>query len=329
MIGAFPRGYFNIVRAITLAALACLAASHANSQTYPSRAVKIVVANPPGGLADIAGRLVGEALREANNQSFVVENQTGGSSVVGYGNVARAAPDGYTLLITTDSQTYMAGYAPNIKFDPINDLQAITIALELPAVVVAAKGVNATTLQELIALIKASPEKFNYASGGTGTINHVAGVLFSDLTGTKMVHIPYQGGGPAVKDVLGGSVQLFFPTPSVIMPFYSAGSLRVLAVAAPRRWKALPDVPTAEEAGLPGFSLQTYAALVAPKGTPSSIINQLYRDLLAAAAKGDFREKMDRLGSVLFLSPEESQKRIVQEGREKTALVRKAGITLE
>lgn len=295
---------------------------------YPERPVTIVVANPPGGLTDVAGRLAAEALREATGKSFLVLNKPGASSVIGFEYVAKSDPDGYTLLLNSDTQAYMPAFTKTLSFDPINDFEPITIMLDLPVVVVAAKKVEAKTLQELIALVKAAPGKFNYASGGTGTINHVAGVLFEELTGTRMVHIPHQGGGPAMRDLLAGTVELFFPTPLTIVPFQGKGAVKAFAVTSVKRVKELPDVPTAAEAGLPGLIIATYAGLSAPKGTPRDIITKLNRDMLAMLARPAIREKFERIGNVLGTSPDEAKKRIVEEARVKSGLIRRAGIKL-
>lgn len=308
--------------------LASVATSLALAQ-YPERPVTIIVPNPPGGLTDIAARLAAEAFREATGKSFLVENKPGASSVIGYEYVAKSQPDGYTLLLNTDTQAYMPAFAQKLSFDPIDDFDPITMILDLPVVIVAAKKVEARNLQELIALIKASPGKFNYASGGTGTINHVAGVLFEELTGTRMVHVPYQGGGPAVRDLLAGTVELFFPTPSVVVPFQGKGTLNIFAVTADKRWKELPDVPTAAEAGLSGFTIATYAAISAPKGTPREIIMKLNRDFLSMLGRPAFQEKFARLGNVLGLSPDEAKKRILEETKLKAGLIRRAGIKLQ
>ena len=319
---------FALAGLVSLMSAASLLAPLKAAAQYPERPVTIVVANPPGGLTDIAGRLAAEALREATGKSFVVENKPGASSVIGFEFVAKSAPDGYTILLNSDTQAYMPAFSTKLNFDPVNDFDPITMLIDLPVVVVAARRLEIKSLTDLISQIKAAPGKFNYASGGTGTINHVAGVMFEELTGTKMVHIPYQGGGPAMRDVLGGNVEMVFPTPGVVAPHVGKNTVHILAVTADKRVKELPDVPTTAEAGLPGLVISTYAALSVPKGTPRDIVTKLNRDLLSMLAKPAWREKFERVGTVLGTTPEDARKRIVEEARVKSGLIRRAGIQL-
>lgn len=315
-----------LLQRLVIFMVAVFAGLSASAQTYPSKPIKIVAANPPGGLTDIVARIVAEGLREKLGQAVLVENQPGGSSSVGFGNVARSPADGYTLLLNTDTQTYMSAFHSNLTFDPVNDFEAISIILELPVTVAVANKLNVSTLQELINLAKKAPGTFNYASGGTGTVNHIAGVVFSKQTGVEFVHVPYQGSGPALADLTGGHVEMLFPTTSAIAPYHANNTVKVLAIAGTQRSPALPGVPTAAEAGLPGFAVSTWAGLSAPKGTPRNIIQKLHGALLEVIATPAYNEKLAKLGTVLGTTPEVAKKRIAAEAAEKTALVKSAGI---
>lgn len=289
---------------------------------YPERPVKIVAANPPGGLTDIIARIVAEGLQRQMGKPFVVENHPGASSTVGYGFVNRTAADGYTLLLNTESQTLMPAFFPDLSFNPIEDFEPISIIVEVPMTIAVSPKLPANTLEELIALGKSSGGELNFASGGIGTANHVAGLQFMTAAGIKMVHVPYQGSGPALADLVAGHVDVFVPTTSSIASYYSGGSVKVLVVAGDKRSPLLPNVPSAVEAGLPAFKYKTWAGLAAPKGTPPEIISLLNEKVMAMLADPATHERLAALGTPLGTTPAAAKERIINEGKANLEMIK-------
>jgi tripartite-type tricarboxylate transporter receptor subunit TctC len=278
-----------------LAVIACASLAHA--QPWPARPVKIVVPFPPGGPTDVVGRLVATKLGEAFNASFVVENRAGAGGTVGSEAVAQSAPDGYTLLYGSTSTLAMApslyrklGYDPRTSFAPVG---LVSIG---PLLVAVNAQVPAQTLAQLIALAKDKPGTLNYASAGNATPPHLAAELFKSLAGVDMTHVPYKGGAPALNAVAGGEAQVIFEGIVTLSPQIRAGRLRALAVTAPARDPALPDVPTVAEAGLAAFQVQFWSGLVAPAGTPAEVVARLNEALRRALAGADMRDTLARQG---------------------------------
>lgn len=285
---------------IALGALAPLAMPHAASAQgkYPDRPITFVVPSAPGGTTDFTGRLIGDALSKALGQPVVIDNRAGGAGNVGNQLVARAKPDGYTLLVAYSG--YQVGN-PHLfakaGWDPIKDFAPVAMMTRAPQVLVARANLPVTTLAELVAFAKANPGKLNYASSGVGSIQHIAGELFKQLTGTFITHIPYRGAGPAVQDLLGGQVDLFITTPASVVGQIKAGKLKALAVTSPTRLVALPQVPTAVEAGLKGFDLDSWFALYAPAGTPADVVQTLNAEIAKILAAPDVRRKAEEAGT--------------------------------
>ncbi|MBI2320464.1 MAG: tripartite tricarboxylate transporter substrate binding protein [Betaproteobacteria bacterium] len=248
--------------------------SAARAQDYPSKPIKIIVPNPPGGGNDFVGRLVAERFREKWKQSVIVENRAGASGSIGAEAVARSAPDGYTLLVTPPASLVInKSFYAKLAYDP-DAFVPVSVIVAGPGVLLLNPQVAAESLPQLIAFGKANPGKLTYASQGNGTIAHLAGELFQSMGGVKSVHVPYKGSGPAMAGLLGGQVNMMFGELAPALPHIRAGKLRVLAVGSEKRNPMLPDTPTMSEM-LPGFAFSYWIAMVAPAGTPSAIANKL------------------------------------------------------
>jgi len=267
----------TIVALLSLvAALASGTAAHA--QDYPSRPIKIIVPNPPGGGNDLAARIVAERLREKWGQAVVVDNRAGASGRIGAELVAASPPDGYTLLVTAPASLVInkSLYA-KLSYDP-DAFVPVSVIVAGAGVLVVHPSVAATGVQQLIAHARANPDKLTYASQGNGTIAHLAGALFQSMTGARIVHVPYKGSAPAVADLLGGQVSLMFSELAPALPHIRAGKLRAVAVGSEKRNPTLPDVPSLSET-LPGFTFSYWIGMVAPAGTPPAIANRLSAEI--------------------------------------------------
>jgi len=272
-----------------------LAIPFAAAQDYPARPVKLVVAYPPGGAVDQVARLLAEKLSASLGQPVVVDNRAGAGGLVGSDAVAKSAGDGYTLLLgTVSSHAIAPAVYKKMPYDPVADFAPVSLVALTPYIITVNPGVPARTLPELIALAKAKPDGLNFGSSGTGTTPHLAGELFNTMAGTKIAHIPYKGSAPMLTDLLGGQVQVAFD--NTVIPSIKAGKLRGLAVTGPTRLAAVPDIPTAAEAGLRGYEAVGWMGLYAPKGTPAPIVTRLASDTAKAMAAPDVREKLNAMG---------------------------------
>ena len=276
-----------------LLALSVLSTGTALAQTmYPDKPLRFVVPYPPGGGTDVIARIVQERFGAALGQAIIIDNKGGAGGSVGSELVARAAPDGYTILFTLSSHTINPAIYPKLSFDTIKDFEAIGTVASLPQILVANPQVPANTVAELVALAKAKPELLAYASVGNGSPGHLAGELFKLRTGTQMTHIPYRGGGPAVVDVISGQVPLLWVSIPAAAQFVKAGKLRALAVSTLKRSAAFPDVPTVQESGVPDFEVDSWYAMFVPARTPQPVIERLNRALNSVLADATIREKL-------------------------------------
>jgi tripartite-type tricarboxylate transporter receptor subunit TctC len=285
--------------ALLAASLAVLVPFTAAAQgAWPSKPVTLVVPTAPGGTTDFTARLVSDALAQALGQPVIVDNKPGASGNIGNQIVARAKPDGYTLLVSYSG--YHVGNPHLFKqagWDPIKDFAPVAMLTRAPQVIVVNAKVPFDTLAGLIEHAKKNPGKLNYASSGNGSIQHIAGELFKQITGTFITHIPYKGAGPAVQDLLGGQIELFMTTPAAVVSQVQAGKLKALAVTGTQRLAALPNVPTASEAGLKGFELDSWFAIYAPAGTPSDIVQRLNSELARVLATPEAKKKAVEAGT--------------------------------
>lgn len=267
---------------------------------YPDRPITIVVPSAPGGTTDFTARLIAEPLSRALGQPVVIDNKAGAAGNIGNQAVAKAKPDGYTLLLAYSG--YQVGNPHLFKkagWDPIKDFAPIAMLTRAPQVLAARADLPANNLRELIAYAKANPDKLNYASSGNGSIQHIAGELFKQMTGTSIQHIPYKGAGPAVQDLLGGQVDLFFTTPASVVGQIKADKLKGLLVTSNSRLSSLPQVPTSKEADLKEFSIDSWFALYAPAGTPVELIQQINAEIVKILAMPEIKKKAEDAGTIV------------------------------
>jgi len=291
--------------AIVMMALG-LASSLALADSFPSKPLTLIVPNPPGGVVDSSARLISEPLSKLLGQAVVIENKGGASGNIAYPLVARAPKDGYTLLVS-----YSAYHVGNpamfakLPWDP-KELTPVALIAAATNVIAVHPSIPATNLREFIAYLKANPGKVNFASQGNGSLSHVGTALFEQATQTDMIHVPYKGSGDAIRDVLGGQVQVFMSTPPSVMSHVQAGKLKGFAVTSKARHPMLPGVPTTAEAGLPGFELEAWVGLFAPAGTPPAVIAQLSEGVKRALEQPDTRQRAAAIGiEPRYLNPED------------------------
>jgi tripartite-type tricarboxylate transporter receptor subunit TctC len=283
---------------ILTALVASTALPVAAQGTYPDHAIRLIVPFPPGGPADALARLTGEELTRALGQPVVVENKPGAGGNIGMEQGARAAPDGYTLtLAPAGNLTVSPHLYAKLPYDPVKDYAPVTVIAAVPNILVVNPAVPAKSLRELIALAKAKPGTLNYASPGNGSGPHLAGELLKRSANIDIVHVPFNGVGPAMAAVLSGTVQLFFAQSSAALQQIKAGKVVALGVASPARIAAAPELPTIAEAGLPGFDVTSWYAIVAPAGTPPAIVSKVQTTIAAALARPDVRERIAGLGA--------------------------------
>ena len=292
-----PRSLLKVLLAATLALAAALAPLPAAAQAYPTKTVTIVVPFPPGGATDVMARIAAQHLSDATKQSFVVSNVAGASGSIGHEQVARAAPDGHTLVLGTAST--MPGNAAynTLKWDPIKDFTPIAMLSTESMSVIVHPSVPANSVKELIALAKSKPGTLNMASFGNGSISHLAGELFKVQAGVDMTHVPFQGSGPALTAMVGGHVQVMFHTLSSSLPSAQSGKLRMLALTDSKRKAGMPDMPTVSESGLPGYSAITWLGLFGPANMPKEIVAFLSAEMVKMLAKPDVRERLAKMQS--------------------------------
>jgi tripartite-type tricarboxylate transporter receptor subunit TctC len=313
-----------------MAALAfVLSAGHAESQPFPSKALRLVVPYPPGGGVDATARTVGQALAELVGQPVIVDNRPGAAGTVGADHVAKSTPDGYTLLVGGRGPISAAPLMNrNLPYVPSRDLSAVSNLVIWPYILVAHPSLPARNAKELIALAKARPGELNMASGGAGSGQHISGELFNIAAGTRMTHVPYKGTGPAIIDLMGGHADVGFLDPAVI-PQIKSGRLKALGVSSGTRFEPLPGVPPISESGLPGFVSITWYGLMAPSGTPKNVIARLNAEIGRTLAQPAVKEKLLAQGLIAAPStPEELTARIRADFELLEKLVRTTGIQL-
>jgi len=279
--------------------LLAVAATSAMAQgSYPERPVRIIVPFPAGGPADALARIVGERLAQSLGKPFVIENKAGAGGNIGMEQGARAAPDGYTLtLAPVGNLTVAPALYAKLPYDPVKDFAPITVLAVVPNVLIVHPSVPAKTVAELVALAKAKPGSLNYASPGNGSIPHLAAELFKRVAGVDVVHVPFNGVAPATNAVLSGEVQMFFAQSSSALPQWRAGKVVALGVATRKRLASAPELPTIAEQGFPDFEATSWYGLVAPAGTPSSIVERLHGEIVRALALPEVRERIAGLGA--------------------------------
>ena len=314
------------------AVLAALGAWSAPSfaQTYPSKPVRIISAYAPGGPNDVVVRPIAESLSKSMGQQFIVENRPGANGNIGAQEAARANPDGYTLLFGTISQLSINPAIYSMPFDSIKDFSPIVLISLVPGALVVNASSPMKSVKDLVAAAKASPGKLTYSSAGNGSQNHLAGELFALLTKTKLVHVPYKGGGPALTAVLAGEVDMIIQSPSVGLAQVRAGKLKVLMVSSPKRMSVLPDAPTNEEAGLPDFRSRAGNGMLAPVKTPRPIIDRLNVEITRYLNSPEGRKYFANQGVDLYPGTPEEFGRLLQDELTRWAtVVKAAGIKVD
>jgi tripartite-type tricarboxylate transporter receptor subunit TctC len=300
------------------------------AEPYPSKPIRFILPFPPGGGTDILGRLIAERLSASLGQPVVMDNRGGAGGNLGAAEAARAAPDGYTILLAATTLAISPSLYSKLGFDPQKDLAPISLVATVPNVMITNPSVPAQTLREFIALARSKPGAMNFGSGGTGTSNHLGGELFNIVARVKLVHVPYKGVNLAMNDVLAGNVQLVLIGIPAAAQNIKAGKLRALAVLARERSPALPDVPTATEAGLPDFDVTTWYGVLAPAGTPRAIVTRLNGELVRIMHSPDLKERLATMATEPRTStPEEFAAYIGQERARWAEVVRKTGIKAE
>jgi len=312
-------------------ALALGAGTAAAQGSYPSKPVRIVVPYSAGGNVDIVSRSFAQRLGEAFGQQVLVDNRGGAGGIIGSELVARAAPDGHTLLIAAaGNHTINPSLYRKMPYDTVKDFAPVSMLAVLPLVLVVHPSVPAKTVKEVIALGRANPGQLNAASGGVGTAGHMALELFMVTSGAKFGHVPYKGNAPGLADVVAGQLPFMFDTISTSLPHVKGGKLRGVAVTSPKRSGLLPDLPTVAEAALPGFEASVYNLMVGPAGLPREIAGRLHGELARIVKLPDFRARIDALGIDLIAGPPEELGRFIQSDVEKWAkVVKAAGIKPE
>ncbi|MFO1312507.1 MAG: tripartite tricarboxylate transporter substrate binding protein [Burkholderiales bacterium] len=300
-------------------------------EVYPNRAVKIVVPFAPGGATDITARLIGEKLQAKWGQPVVIENHPGAGGNVGSDLVAKAKPDGYTLLVgVTGSHAINTSLMKSMPYDPLKDFEPLTLATIYPNAIVVNAKVPASTLPELIALLKAKPATYSYGSDGNGTASHLTMELLKAKSGVKITHVPYKGGGPMVTDLLGGQIQVGITGLPAVQQHLKAGTLKLIAITTPQRMPAYPAYPTIAEQGFPGFAAAPWAGFFAPKGTPQPIVLKVSGALVEVMAMPDVQQKMQEMGSQLVPnSPAEFRKFVEDEIAKWSEAVKVSGASVD
>ncbi len=305
-------------------ALALFAAGTAFAQGFPSKPLRLVVAFVPGGADDYHGRLVAQKLAELLGQQVVVDNRSGAGGLVGWEHVAKSPADGYTMLLSGGGLAAIKSLRPNAPVDPIRDFTWVSMVATYPLVLLVPPSLQAQNLKELIALAKAKPGALNYGSSGVGATPHLAAEYFKSAAGVDIVHVPYKGSTPAYADLLTGVVSMYFAVPASGTPYVKSGKLRAIAVTTPRRASLLPEVPTMAEAGLPGFDIGSFYALLVPAGTPKDIVTRLADATAKAVASPDLRDKILAAGSEPASSTPEELLQIVKDSTAKYDRIIKA-----
>jgi tripartite-type tricarboxylate transporter receptor subunit TctC len=301
------------------------------AETYPTRSVTLIVPSAAGGGTDTIARLIGDQLSKQLGQGFVVENRTGGGMLVGTTAAAKAAPDGYTLLVgLTGNMSVNPSLFAKLSYDPLADFTPVAMLANYPFLVVVNNDLPAKSINDLISLLKARSGQIDYASAGNGTGQHLAPELFKMMTGTEMGHVPYRGAQPAYQDVISGRVPVFFDNMSTAMSLVKGGKVRALAITSKKRSALMPELPTVDEAGVPGYEYYTWFGLWAPKGTPQPIVEKLYAEVRTALADPTVQQRIaDTAGEPSQMPREQIDLFVKTEIAKWAEVVKRAGIKVE
>ena len=316
---------------LTTVALAAIGPSQVLAQAYPTKPVRLVVPFPPGGSTDIVARIVAQKLGDRIGQPLVVENRGGAGGTIGTDAVAKAAPDGYTLgFASTSTHAVAPAVYAKLGYDPIKDFAPISLVAVTPYLLVVNPKVDVKSLKEFVAYVKPRPGKFNYASAGTGSTTHLAMEMLKSAAGLFILHIPYNGNGPAGTAVIAGDVEFLFGSLPALLPHAKSGRVRPIAVGTPKRSPSLPDVPTVAESGFPGFDASLWLAVMAPAGTPAAVVSRLNKEIVAVVRSPDAADALSKAGAEPVTSTPAELTKMVRDGVQKyAAAVKRAGVKLE
>jgi tripartite-type tricarboxylate transporter receptor subunit TctC len=319
------------IACVALAALLGLSApASAQTAPWPTQPVRIIVAFPPGGATDVIGRLLAQGLTAELGQNVIVENRGGASGIIGSESVAKAAPDGYTLLFAPSSHATLSELYPNLPFDPIRDFTAIATVARTPYIFVVHPSVPAENVQELLALARARPGSIAYASTGMGTAQHLAGEVLRRTASVDILHVPYRGSGAVRSDLLAGRIQTMFDNVAVMLPYVRRGELRPLAVTGPRRSPLTPELPTLREIGLQAAEIEGWFILLGPPGVPNAIVQRLNSAVNNILASGATTERLVALGAEPLAGTPQDVVTLVAADRERWGrVIREGGIRVE
>jgi tripartite-type tricarboxylate transporter receptor subunit TctC len=317
--------------AAVFCAVATLHAAGAAAQAWPAKPIRLMVPFPPGGSTDIVARIAAQKLSERLGQPIVIENRGGAGGTIGTALVAKSAPDGYSLGVASTSTHVVApGVYAKLDYDPVKDFAPVGLMAVSPYLLVVNPAVPARSLQELVALAKKQPGRLNYASAGVGSTTHLAMEMLKHASATYMLHIPYNGNGPAGTAVIAGQVEVMFGSLPSLLPYAKSGRARALAVGTPKRSPSLPDVPTVAESGYPGFDASLWLAIMAPAGTPQPILERLNKELVALIAAADTREAFDKAGTEPLTGTPADLAAMIRDGVPKYArIIKTAGVKAE
>jgi len=326
----FNARYSTGMKRLLLALAALAVAASASAQSFPSKPIRVVVSYPPGGAADLMARLVAPKMQEALGQPVVVENKPGASGQIAANEVARAAPDGHTLLFDASSYAVNPSLFASLPYDPAKAFTPVSVLVLFPDVLVVTPSFPPRSVKEVVDAAKAAPGTIAFASSGNGSAQHLSGELFRQKTGIVITHVPYKGGGPALNDVMGGQVPMFFATVPSSLAFIQGGRLRALAVTGAARSPVLPDVPTMSEAGVPGCIVYEWNAVFAPAGTPTLVVAKLADAVHKALQAPDVRARMTSLGGeIADYGPVEADRFVREQTQLWGRVVRDARIKVE
>src|SRR5688572_21563417 len=322
------------MKAHAILVAACAAVLHsagAMAQAWPAKPLRLMVPFPPGGSTDIVARIVGQKLGERLGQSIVIENRGGAGGTLGTAQVAKSAPDGYTLTVASTSTHVVApSVYQKLEYDPIKDFAPISLMAVSPYLLVVHPAVPAKSVKELVELARKQPGKLNYASAGVGSTTHLAMEMLKSASNTYMLHIPYNGNGPAGTAVIGGQVEILFGSLPALLPHAKGGRVRALAVGTLARAPSMPEVPTVAESGYPGFDASLWLAVMAPAGTPQPIIDRLHKEIVTVVQAPDTRELLDKAGAEPLTSSPAELAALVRDGVAKYAkIIKTAGVKPE
>jgi tripartite-type tricarboxylate transporter receptor subunit TctC len=334
MAGEFKNRGETMKAKAVLAAAAALAAAialDAHSQSYPARAVRLIIPFSAGGAADVPGRILADRLTASLGQQVVIDNRPGAGSTIGAEAAAKAAPDGYTLFMISNTHFVSAALHKKLTYDPLNDYTPITQITSAPNVLIVHPSMPAKSVKELVALAKSRPGQINYASSGNGSTQHLTGALFCKMAGIDMTHIPYRGSGPVTADLIAGQVQVGFPGIAGMLPHIKSGRLRPLGVTSAKRSPELPDVPTIAEAGVKGYEMVAWFGVAGPKALPRDIQMRLHGDLMKILKGADMQKAMRTAGQEVAYQekPEEFYNFMKAEAAKWAKVVQDSGAKVE